>query len=147
MKVIVYQQASGIVAIVRPTPAALASNSIESIAQKDVPAGLRYEVIEDDDVPSDRTFRNAWVVESGAVSVDMPMAREIHRDHLREMRKPLLEQSDVEFIRAIEARDLDLQAQIAAKKVALRDVTRDPLIEAARTPEELKAAIPLILRG
>ena len=34
--------------------------SISELAQKDVPAGTPYLIVEDDVVPSDRTFRNAW---------------------------------------------------------------------------------------
>jgi len=28
-----------------------------------VPTGLHYKIVEDDFVPSDRTFRNAWDIE------------------------------------------------------------------------------------
>ena len=34
--------------------------SIEDVCQKDVPAGTPYLIVEDDVIPSDRTFRNAW---------------------------------------------------------------------------------------
>jgi hypothetical protein len=34
--------------------------SIEEVARKDVPAGLPYVIVEDDVVPTDRTFRAAW---------------------------------------------------------------------------------------
>ena len=33
---------------------------IEDVCQKDVPAGTPYLVVEDDVIPSDRSFRNAW---------------------------------------------------------------------------------------
>ena len=33
---------------------------IEDVAQKDVPAGTPYLIVEDDVIPSDRSFRNAW---------------------------------------------------------------------------------------
>ena len=33
---------------------------IEDLCQKDVPAGTPYLVVEDDVIPSDRTFRGAW---------------------------------------------------------------------------------------
>ena len=38
------------------------SGTIEELAQKDVPTGLKYKIVEDSDIPSDRTFRNAWEV-------------------------------------------------------------------------------------
>jgi hypothetical protein len=34
--------------------------TIEEIAAKDVPAGKPYKIVGVADVPSDRTFRNAW---------------------------------------------------------------------------------------
>ena len=33
---------------------------LEDCCQKDVPAGVPYLIVEDDVIPSDRTFRNAW---------------------------------------------------------------------------------------
>ena len=33
---------------------------IEDVCQKDVPAGTPYLIVEDDVIPSDRSFRNAW---------------------------------------------------------------------------------------
>ena len=34
--------------------------TIEQIAAKDVPAGVPYSIVDAADIPSDRTFRNAW---------------------------------------------------------------------------------------
>jgi hypothetical protein len=34
--------------------------TIEEIAAKDVPAGKPYKIVDVSDIPSDRTFRNAW---------------------------------------------------------------------------------------
>ena len=36
--------------------------TIEELAQKDVPTGLKYKIVEDSVIPTDRTFRNAWDV-------------------------------------------------------------------------------------
>jgi len=72
------------------------------------------------------------------ITVDMTKAREIKRDQLRAERKPLLEQLDVDYMRSQEAGDTAKQQEIAAKKQALRDVTDDPAIDAAATPQELK---------
>jgi hypothetical protein len=80
------------------------------------------------------------------IFTDMTKAREIKRDMIRAERNPLLEQLDVEFMRAQEAGDTALQQEIAAKKQALRDATVDPVIDAATTPDELKAATPAALQ-
>lgn len=79
------------------------------------------------------------------ITVDMPKARDIWRDKIREERKPKLEQLDVDFMRAVEADDATEKAAIATKKQALRDATSDPAIEAAATPEALKLVRPAAL--
>ena len=56
MKRIIYQNESGGVSVIIPT----GELSIEEVAAKDVPAGTPYLVVEDDVIPSDRSFRNAW---------------------------------------------------------------------------------------
>ena len=79
------------------------------------------------------------------IKINMTKAREIKRDQLRAERKPQLEQLDVEFMRAQEQGDQAKADEIAAKKQALRDVTDDPAIDAATTPDELKAVRPAAL--
>ena len=44
-------------------PATECGLSIEEIAAKDVPAGKPYKIVDVADIPSDRTFRGAWVYE------------------------------------------------------------------------------------
>ena len=61
--VIIYKQDNGVVAIIRPTEEALAVYSIEAIAQKDVPAGKPYRIIDASEIPTDRSQRNAWTVD------------------------------------------------------------------------------------
>jgi hypothetical protein len=60
---IVYKTTEGGVAVVIPTPEALETMTIEEIATKDVPIGAEYHIVEDSEVPSDRTFRDAWIWE------------------------------------------------------------------------------------
>ena len=38
------------------------SGTMEELAQKDVPTGLKYKIVEDSVIPTDRSFRNAWEV-------------------------------------------------------------------------------------
>jgi hypothetical protein len=63
MQVIIYRQDNGVLAVVCPTPEALTTYGIEAIAQKDVPAGKPYKIIDAADLPTDRTYRNAWTVD------------------------------------------------------------------------------------
>jgi hypothetical protein len=30
---------------------------------KDIPEGAQYEIVDESEIPSDRTFRNAWTME------------------------------------------------------------------------------------
>ena len=55
---IIYPNDDGGVSIVIPAPEC--GLTIEEIAAKDVPVGKPFKIIDTADVPSDRTFRNAW---------------------------------------------------------------------------------------
>lgn len=54
---IIYPNNEGGVAVIVPADCGL---TIEQIAAKDVPAGKPYKIVDVSDIPSDRTFRNAW---------------------------------------------------------------------------------------
>lgn len=114
--------------------------------------GLNYRetlftVVDESEIPVDRTFRNAWKADCGKITHDMDKCREIHKSKLRELRAPKLSALDVEYMRALELGDSVKMQSIAAQKQALRDVTKAPELTAAKTPDELKAAIPAILKG
>ena len=55
---IIYPNDDGGVSIVTPAPEC--GLTIEEIAAKDVPAGKPFKIVDVADIPSDRTFRNAW---------------------------------------------------------------------------------------
>jgi hypothetical protein len=59
---IIYPTDEGGVAIVVPSPEWLAQegNTIEILAQMRVPEGKPYKIVDVADIPTDRTFRNAW---------------------------------------------------------------------------------------
>jgi len=60
MKRIIYKTAEGGVAIIVPTLEYLESHTIEELAEKDVPSGAEFKIVNTSDIPSDRTFRDAW---------------------------------------------------------------------------------------
>ena len=60
MNRIIYKTDEGGAAVIVPTDEALRSHTIQEIAEKDVPAGKPFKIVSVDDIPSDRTFRNAW---------------------------------------------------------------------------------------
>jgi len=59
-KRIIYPNNNGGVSILIPTEEYLAEHTIEELAAKDVPVGKPYKIVDGSDIPSDRTFRNAW---------------------------------------------------------------------------------------
>lgn len=94
-----------------------------------------------DAIPADRSFRNAWKDGGGKVDHDMAKCREITRNVLREKRAPLMAALDVEYMRADEAGNAAEKLRIAAEKQRLRDITKNPAIDAAVKPEDLKALV------
>lgn len=68
MKKIIYKNESGGVAIITPTEEALSFMTIDEIAKKDVPTGVKYKIVEDSEVPIDRTFRDAWTVDEATLT-------------------------------------------------------------------------------
>ena len=79
------------------------------------------------------------------INVNMTKARDIHRDKVRQARNPRLAAKDVEFQRALET-GANTAAIVAAKQ-ALRDAPASAAIEAATTPDELKASWDAELLG
>ena len=56
MQRIIYPNSNGGISVVVPT----GDLSFEDVCQKDVPAGSPYLIVSVDDIPSDRSFRDAW---------------------------------------------------------------------------------------
>jgi len=60
---IIYKNPDNSIAIITPTEEALSFATIEQIAEKDVPHNLPYWIVDDSDIPTDRTFRDAWTID------------------------------------------------------------------------------------
>lgn len=65
---IIYKNGSSGVSIIHPTEEALFMMTIDEIAKKDVPTGLPYKIVEDSEIPEDRTFRDAWTVDEATLT-------------------------------------------------------------------------------
>lgn len=57
---IIYIQDNGVLAVITPAQWAIDEHGIEAIALKDVPAGKPFKIVQDSDIPTDRSMRNAW---------------------------------------------------------------------------------------
>jgi hypothetical protein len=105
-----------------------------------------HRPMEESEIPQDRYFRGAWIHKDDSIDVDIDKAKNIHRDVIRELRKPLLEALDIEFTRASESKDESKMKELIDKKNALRDVTQHSILLNASTPEEIKSFMPEILK-
>ena len=128
---IVYPNDDGGVSVIVPSPRW--SGTIEELAAKDVPDGKAYKIVEDSVVSTDRTFRDAWENYED-ITVNFPKAKEITKTRLRRERKPLLEEQDILFMRAVETSQD--KSEIVTEKQRLRDIT--VLADDATTLDELK---------
>lgn len=120
------------------TREASAENINAEIAKSNINA-VSWEIINPEDVPTDRTFRNAWKMAGKKLDIDMDKAREMTKERLRAERAPLLAAQDAEFMKALESGDKTRMDKVAAEKQKLRDITASPALAAAKTPDDLKA--------
>ena len=64
----IYKRTDAGITIIVPTPDALQSMTIEQIAQKDVPTGLNYKIVNVSEISTDRTFRDAWTIDEAELT-------------------------------------------------------------------------------
>ena len=65
---IIYKNKDNSISIITPSQEALSLYSTPEIAKKDVPHNLPYKIVEDDVIPDDRTFRNAWTIDDAELT-------------------------------------------------------------------------------
>ena len=63
---IIYKTPENTVHVLHPSPNW--SGTMEELAQKDVPTGLKYKIVEDSVIPSDRSFRDAWEIDEAELT-------------------------------------------------------------------------------
>jgi hypothetical protein len=131
---ILYPQPNGNIAVVIPT-------SDVNHAIKDVPKDTPYKIVETIDIINEFFDAYEFDQDKGAV-LNIEKAKDIKRNQFRQARKPLLEQLDLEFMRAVETSNAAKKKTIAAKKQELRDVTA---IELPDNVDELVEFWPDIL--
>ena len=60
---IIFKNEDNSIGIITPTDEALSFATVLQVAEKDVPAGLPYWIVEDSVIPENRTFRSAWEID------------------------------------------------------------------------------------
>ena len=133
---IIYQNQEGGVSVIHPT----GELSIEEVAAKDVPEGVPYEIVEDDAIPSDRYFRNAWVANGAAVEVDLDQAKSIGHDIRRTQRAEEFKPYDEVIMKQIPGADATA-AEEARQQIRDKYAQVQEQIDAAATPDDIKAAL------
>ena len=59
-KRIIYKNTDGTISIIIPANCGL---TVEQIAKKDVPTGLKYKIVNVSEISNDRTYRDAWTID------------------------------------------------------------------------------------
>jgi hypothetical protein len=139
MRKIIFTNSDGGLSVVTPVrnpyDTSLDDAEIEQRAWDKLPEdAINPHFVDAADIPTDRTFRNAWKNEGG-IKVDMGKAKDLTKDRLRNERKPLLETQDVAFQRALESGAST--TEIVKEKQRLRDITKQ--VDALTSLDELKA--------
>jgi len=133
MNRIIYQTPEGGVAVIIP------AESVEA-ALKDVPAGVDYEIVDASEVPTDRTFRGAWIMGDCCIDHDLDKCRAIGHDIRRAKRAEEFQPFDEVIAKQIPGKSA---TEAEAKRQEIRDKYSEvqDAIDAAESPEEIKAAL------
>lgn len=111
------------------------------------PSGMRSRITNTSNLPTDRTFRDAWTddLPGDQIDVDMPKARIIHEDLIRRMRDKKWDDFDKRYVEA--ERDSKPMSDLKAERSVLKDIPQNaqPAIDAATTPDILKEIMPIEL--
>ena len=132
---IIYTQPDGTVAVIIP------AESVE-LALKDVPEGAPYEIISTDDVPSDRTFRGAWVMGDCCIEHDLDRCKAIGHDIRRAARAAEFAPHDDVIAKQIPGADA-AAAEQARKDIRVKYGLIQEAIDLAADPAEIKTALNL----
>lgn len=101
---------------------------------------VSHSRVEANDLPADRTFRDAWTVVSGRVEHDMTKCKTIAHDRRRAAREAEFAPLDDALAKRIPGTD---EAAIEAQREAVRVKYADmqSAIDAAQTVAQIKAAL------
>ena len=131
-KRIIYTQ-NGVVKVFIPVEVGLSTEDLSKLALAVVPKGISFKVIDQSEVPSDRTFRAAWQVAGESIGVDIVKAREVQKDRIRVARAPLMTALDYKQ---------NAGEDVSVERQRLKDFTA--LVDSVSDVEELKAVMPAL---
>lgn len=144
MKKIIYTRPDGGLSVVVPAPKEAIEKMlgplteeeyVAHVLERSIPAdATKVRYVNEEDIPSDREFRNAWcdVSTEPCVDIDAEKARDIVLTEVRLQREPLLVKADQDFMRALEGGQDT--TEIVEQKKALRDLTEP--VKSLALPED-----------
>ena len=133
MKRIIYQSESGGVAVIIP------AESVD-LALKDVPEGVPYEIVDVADIPSDRTFRGAWVMGDCCIEHDLDKCKALGHDLRRIQRNAEFAPFDEIIAKQIPGADA-LEAEEARQAIREKYALIQNAIDIAEDPDTIKLAL------
>ena len=133
---IIFQNESGGVSVIIPT----GELPIEEVAAKDVPEGVAYEIVEDDAIPADRFFRNAWVANGAAIEIDLDAAKSIGHDIRRTQREAEFAPFDAIIMKQIPGNSA-VEAEASRQEIRFKYALIQDAINVAETTDEIKSAL------
>jgi hypothetical protein len=133
MKRIIYQSESGGVAVIIPT------ESVD-LALKDVPEGTPYEIVDVADIPSDRFFRNAWVMGDCCIEHDLDKRKALGHDLRRIQRNAEFAPFDEIIAKQIPGADATA-AEEARQAIREKYALIQDAIDVAEDPDTIKLAL------
>jgi hypothetical protein len=134
MSKIIYQNSDGTVSVVIPTG---------EVPIEDLPAKLGltdYEIVEDDVIPSDRTFRNAWRKDGTSVVENLAAAKEIAHTTRRAKRDEEFKPYDDVISKQIPGADTDA-AEASRATIRTKYATMQTSIDNAADTAAIKTAL------
>jgi len=152
MKKLAYMAIDGSTAIITPAPKAdiekvtgpLTDEQYEALVrERSIPKEIEAsDVIEldDDSIPTDREFRNAWKLQDNRIDFDLPKAKEIQLERIRKAREPhltALERAHMEAL--IKGQDV---TEIINQKQALLEITEPLKALEPESIDDIKNAFP-----
>lgn len=128
--------------IIHPTPTGVAVTTptgelpIEQVAQQVAPDGI-YAIVTADQIPSDRTFRAAWVYSPDGIRIDLPRAKAIAHDIRRRRRADELAPHDKLISLQIPGANTD-KAEAARQEIRTRYNAMQDAIDSAASVADLQ---------
>lgn len=134
---IIYTTPEGGIAVVVPS----GELPIEQVLAKDVPSGTQAEIVDLSVIPSDRTFRGAWVKSGQSIIHDMSKAKEIAHNKRRAARAIEFEPHDEIIAKQIPGKSAQ-EAEAARQAIRDKYAAMQNQMDAAQTIDELKELLP-----